>query len=334
MKRAALALALVAVAALAGSCSSKKSQKLTIAVSIPSADHGWTGGVGWWAEKAMAQYPDVKWVYDRADKPETQVDQIHAMVAQNKLDALVLLAHESKSLTPVGKEVASKGIYLVSVDRGLEEPVAKVFIEGDNKAFGRKSAEFMVSKLGAAGGKIVILRGSPSTVDTDRYEAAVAVFKQHPEIEILGAQAGHWKREKGLEVMKTFLTQFPKIDAVWAQDDDMAEGAEQAIREGGREKEMWMLGGAGKKTIIKRVMDKDAMYPADITYPPAMIAAGIHTAVFKLGGSTFEQLRQRMPKHISIPLDQVNSDARHIKLDVDLVTPENAKDYYFPDSVY
>ena len=29
-----------------------------------------------------------------------------------------------------------------------------------------------------------------------------------------------------------------------------------------------VFGGAGMKDIIKRVMDKDPMYPADITYPP------------------------------------------------------------------
>jgi|GEM_PF-5880498 len=25
---------------------------------------------------------------------------------------------------------------------------------------------------------------------------------------------------------------------------------------------------------------------------------------------------------------------RHVKLDVELITPENAKDFYFPDSIY
>ena len=37
----------------------------------------------------------------------------------------------------------------------------------------------------------------------------------------------------------------------------MALGAIQAIKEAGRDKEMWVFGGAGMKDVIKMVMDKD-----------------------------------------------------------------------------
>ena len=57
---------------------------------------------------------------------------------------------------------------------------------------------------------------------------------------------------------------------------------EKAIQEAGRSSEMWIMGGAGMKEIVRRVMDKDPLYPADITYPPAMIAAGIDVAVAHL----------------------------------------------------
>ena len=297
----------------------KPARKLTIGVSIPAADHGWTAGVGWWARQAMAMHPDVKWVYATADKPEKQIADIKDMMAQQKLDALVILATESAPLTPIAKKVKANGIYIVNVDRGFLEPVADLFVEGDNEAFGRKSAEFVVGKLGGKG-SIVVLEGIPSTVNTDRVRAAMEVFKRHEGIKILGQQTGMWNRQKGMEVMQAFLTQHKKIDAVWAQDDDRAEGAEQAIREAGRLDEMWMLGGAGKKTIVKRVMDKDRLYPADITYPPSMIAVGIHMAVSNLRDGQVDKIGQFMP--------------RHVKLDVELITPANAKDYYFPDSVF
>jgi ribose transport system substrate-binding protein len=237
------------------------------------------------------------------------------------VDGLVILATESAPLTPVAKTAHERGIYIVNVDRGFLEPVADVFLEGDNKAFGRKSAEFIVDRMKKDGKtNVVILEGIPCTVNTDRVEAAKAVFKQHPEIKILGDQPAMWNREKGLQVMQTFLTQFPKIDAVWAQDDDIALGAMQAIKEAGREKEMWIFPGAGMKDVVKMVMDKDPMIPADMTYPPSMIAAGIHTAVSNLRDDKRKQISEFMPKHIM--------------LDVELITPDNAKDYYFPNSVY
>src|SRR4051812_40128943 len=154
-----------------------------IGVSVPAADHGWTAGIGWWAKRAMALHPEIDWVYQTAQNPEKQNADIENMLAQN-VDGLVILATESAPVTPVAKEAHDRGVFIVNVDRGFTEPVADVFLEGDNKAFGRKSAEYVVKKLGGKG-SIVILEGIPSTVNTDRVNAAKEVFKQHPEIKVL-----------------------------------------------------------------------------------------------------------------------------------------------------
>jgi ribose transport system substrate-binding protein len=266
----------------------------------------------------MALYPDVEWTLATAENPDKQIKDLETMMVKG-VDAVVVLATESAPITPIAKEIHERGILLINVDRGFLEPVADVFIEGDNKAFGRKSAEFMVQKLGGKG-KIVILEGIPSTVNTDRVEAALEVFAQYPEIQILDRQTGMWNRQKSLDVMQVFLTKHKQIDAVWASDDDMALGVEQAIREAGREREMWILGGAGMKEIVKKVMDRDPMYPADITYPPSMIAVGVHKAVSILRDGKRDEIMKFMPKHLMI--------------DCELILPENAKDYYFPDSVF
>jgi len=313
-------------------------KSLKIGVSIPAADHGWTAGVGWWARQAMDKYPDVEWVYATALDPAKQISDIEDMMAQ-QVDGLVVLATESAPLTPVAKQAHDRGIFIVNVDRGFLEPVADVFLEGDNRAFGRKSAQFIVDQLGEDGGRIVILRGIPSTVDTDRYEAAMEVFNQHDYIEVLAAQPGMWNRAKALEVMQSYLTQFDRIDAVWSSDDDMALGAEQAIREAGRANEIWQMPGAGMNDVVKKVMEGDPMYPANITYPPAMIAAGIHVAVGKLRGDSPRQIAEHLPPHLHLTPEMLNAPKsddgqQHIKLDVHLITPDNAEEFYFPDSVY
>ena len=62
------------------------------------------------------------------------------------------------------------------------------------------------------------------------------------------------------------------------------------------------------------------MFPADITYPPSMIATGIQLSVSTLRDGNRQVISQFMP--------------RHLMIDVELITPENAKSYYFPESVY
>jgi ribose transport system substrate-binding protein len=300
--------------------STAQQKKVKIGVSVPAADHGWTAGIGWWAKRAMALHPEVEWSFATAQNPEKQIADIEDMMVKG-VDGLVILATESAPLTPVAKKAHERGIYIVNVDRGFLEPVADVFLEGDNKAFGRKSAEFIVERMKKDGKKnLVILEGIPSTVNTDRVNAATDVFKRNPQIKILGQQPAMWNRQKGLEVMQNFLAQFPQIDAVWAQDDDIALGAMQAIKESGRDKQMWIFPGAGMKEVVKMVMDKDPLIPADITYPPSMIAAGIHLAASNLRDGNREQVGKFMP--------------RHMMIDVELITPENAGQYYFPESVY
>ncbi len=293
-------------------------QRIVIGVSVPAADHGWTAGVIWWAEQAMALYPNVEWKFSTADTPAKQISDLETMMAAG-VDGIVVLATESAPLTPIAKQIRERGILLINVDRGFLEPAADVFIEGDNKAFGRKAAEYIVQRLNGQG-NVVILEGIPSTVNTDRVEAARSVFARYPGIRILDQQTGMWNRQKAMEVMQTILLKHPKIDAVWAADDDMALGAEQAIREAGRQNEMWLIGGGGMKDVVKKVLDRDPMYPATVTYSPSMIAVGIHEAVSILRDGKRTEILKFFP--------------RHITLDVELVTPENAQQYYFPDSVY
>jgi len=110
------------------------------------------------------------------------------------------------------------------------------------------------------------------------------VMKKYPKIRILDSQPAYWQTEKGLEIMENYLQKYPKIDAVWAQDDDVLKGVLQAYKESGRNDIKVMLGGAGSKEIIKMVMDGDPLVRADVTYPPSMIATGISLAVMSLRG--------------------------------------------------
>ena len=241
-------------------------------------------------------------------------------MASKKVDAVVVLAMDSATLTPAAKKLKDQGIFIVNVDRGFTDAtIADIFVAGDNKKFGEMSAEFMAKKLNGKG-NILVLEGIPCTVNSDRVDSAKAVFAKYPGIKILASQSANWNQQKAQDVMQTMLTANKQVDAIWAQDDDMALGAEKALKAAGRDKNIWMLGGAGMKEIVKRVMDKDPMFPADITYPPAMIADGIKACVEALQATKKEDLKTF--KHV----DKI--------IEIKMIEPDNAKDFYFPDSPF
>lgn len=325
----------------AGNANSGGGDVITIGVAIPAATHGWPAGVIWWAEQTMKQFPasQVKWEFQQAGNSAEQAAQIEAMLVKG-IDGLVVLPFDSDTPLPAIKNAKAQGVYVVSVDRGLREPVADIYVSGDNRAFGRESARFMAEKLNGEG-KIVILRGMQVEIDVERYEGAMEVFNQHEGIEVLGAEHGNWNRANAHDVMAAFLTKFDHIDAVWASDDDMALGVEQAIKEAGRQDEMWVLGGAGMKGMVKRVQDGDPMFPADITYPPGMIGAGIALCVANLTGGDELGMYDKIPAHLRVSKDELHGPGqtarqsqRKITVPVTLITPENAAEFYFPDSVY
>ncbi len=292
-------------------------EKIKIGVSIPAADHGWTAGVGWWAEQAMKEYPNIEWTYSTSQNAAKQVSDIEDMMVKD-VDGLVILCTESAAITPIGEKAHEKGIYIVNVDRGfVKKGVADIFIEGDNKAFGRKSAQFAAEKLNGKG-NAVILEGIPCTVNTYRVESAKEVLSEYSGITLLGTASTRWDRQSSLEAMEVLLNKHSDIDVVIALDDDVALGAKQAIEEAGREDEMFITGGGGMNDVVEMIMEGEKLVAADFSYPPSMIATGIHLTVIAL--TRGEKTKKSMPSHLT--------------LDVDVITEGNAERYYFPNSVY
>lgn len=298
-------------------------EKIKVGISIPTADHGWTGGIVWWAKQAIkdweAKDADIEFFLVTAPDPAKQVADVEDLMVKG-IDALVILAHDSAPLTPVVEQAYNKGILVVSVDRGLTKPVENIYVAGDNPGMGRVSAEWMAKEMDYKG-TIVVLEGIPCVINSERVDAFNEVMKKYPGIEILDSQPAYWSTQKGLEIMENYLQKYKKIDAVWAQDDDVLKGVLQAYRESGRKDIKFFLGGAGSKEMIKKVMDNDPLVKADVTYPPSMVATGISCAVMALRGDALNGFYQH----------QIPSK---IILAAELVTPENAADYYVADSIF
>ncbi len=249
-----------------------------VGVSIPAATHGWAGGMNYHArttiERLEAVYEDLDFVLSTASDPGAQVNDVEDMLATRNIDALVILPFESDPLTAPVQAVADAGVWVTVVDRGLSVPgIEDLYVAGDNPGFGRVSGEFMVEAM-PDGGDIVVLRGIPTTIDNERVDNFTAAI-EGSGINVLDMEHGNWNRDDSFTVMEDFLSKYPKIDAVWASDDDMAIGVLAAIEAAGRDDIQFVLGGAGMKEMIARTRDNDPMIPANVTYPPAMIATAI-----------------------------------------------------------
>ena len=314
-----LVKSLLAAAIVAGSIGgvAVAQDKVTIGVSVPAADHGWTGGVNYFAQQAIDRlkvtYPNAEFVFASAPDAPKQIADIEDMVATRNIDALVILPGDPDAMTSAIKQVKDAGKFVTVVDRQLSiTGVEDLYVAGDNPGLGANSAAYFKQAL-PEGGNIVILRGLPIPIDQQRFDAFMAGV-EGTNIKVLDNQFANWNRDDGFKVMQDFLTRFPDIKAVWAQDDDIALGAIEAIKQAGRENDMFIVGGAGMQQMLQRVAAGDKLVPVDVSYSPAMIATAIELTTSHLVGG-------------------IQVSGRYV-LNSTLITKDNAAEYLDPASPF
>lgn len=306
----ALSSVLVAVPAFA-------QDKKVIAVSVPAATHGWTGGVVYHAQKAaeeiQAAFPNIEVVVKTSPSASAQASALEDLTASGDLDALVILPFSSDELTGPVQSVADAGTFITVVDRGLTDPeIQDLYVAGDNIGVGSTTAKFLVDKLGGKG-DVVVLRGIPTVIDDERIQGFQEGL-EGSDINVLDIQYANWNSDEAFSLMQDYLAKYPHIDAVWANDDDMLLGVLEAIQQSGRTEIKYALGGNGMKEIIEKVMAGDPMTPIETPYPPSMIKTAIYMTAAQFNGQA--------------PVRGT------VKLDAPLITQENAGEYYFPDSPF
>ncbi|MFK4813038.1 substrate-binding domain-containing protein [Devosia sp. ZW T5_3] len=284
--------------------------KVTIGVSVPAADHGWTGGVNYFAQQAIDRlkttYPDVEFVFASAADAPKQIADIEDMVSTRNIDALVILPGDPDAMTSAIKQVKDAGKFVTVVDRQLSiTGVENLYVAGDNPGLGANAAAYFKEAL-PEGGNIVILRGLPIPIDQQRFDGFMGGI-EGTQIKVLDDEFANWNRDDGFKVMQDFLTRFPDIKGVWTQDDDISLGAIEAIKQAGREDEMFVVGGAGMQQILQRVKAGDKLTPIDVSYSPAMIATAIELTTSHL-------------------VSGVQVSGRYI-LDSTVITSENADEF-------
>ncbi|MDT5068523.1 MAG: galactofuranose transport system substrate-binding protein, partial [Mycobacterium sp.] len=117
-----------------------------------------------------------------------------------------------------------------------EKDVYKTFLGADFVQEGQWAGDWVVKQYASAPGpvNIVQLEGTtgsdPALERTSGFAKAIAA---NPNLKVIATQSGDFTRSGGKQVMEAFLKANPKIDMVFAQNDDMGLGAIDAIEAAG-----------------------------------------------------------------------------------------------------
>ncbi|MCI9887594.1 substrate-binding domain-containing protein [Micrococcales bacterium 31B] len=208
------------------------SDSITVGVSVYDMSSFITQGKEGMDAYAKANNITLQWNSAGGDVA-TQADQLDKFVNAG-VDAIIVVPVQADSLAPQVESAKAAQIPVIAVNTSLKDQKLDGNVQPDDVAAGEQEANMMMEALGNKG-NVVILQGPlGGSGELDRSEGIKKVLDQNPDVKVLAQDTANWKRDEAVNKTKNWISAFGNdIDGVIAQNDDMALGAIQALREAG-----------------------------------------------------------------------------------------------------
>ncbi|MFD0693716.1 sugar ABC transporter substrate-binding protein [Paenibacillus sp. GCM10027628] len=246
-KRMFVLIGLIVSAMIFSACGSKTSQpaaqsgtsapqdkasKFTIGVSMPTFNDKWLSYLLGSMKDFGDAHKDFNATYvDAQNDANKQLSQVETFISQ-KVSAIAIVPVDTVSIQQIVDKANKAKIPIVIINRtfdGVDK--ASAYVGGQSIESGILEMT-QVGKVLGGKGDIAVMEGS------NGHEAAIqrtAGYKQvikekYPDIKIVLDQSADFDRAKGMSLMENWLNSGKHIDAVAANNDEMAIGAIMALK--------------------------------------------------------------------------------------------------------
>jgi len=214
-------------------------KKIVLGFSQVGAESGWrTANTISIKDSAAAAGIDLKFD-DAQQKQENQIKAIRNYI-QQKVDVIAFSPVVESGWDTVLKEAKDAKIPVILTDRAVDSKdtsLYRTFIGSDFVKEGKLSGEWLVNEYKGKTDtvNIVELQGTTGSAPAnDRKKGFADAIAVAPNLKVIASQTGDFTRAGGKAVMEQFLKANPKIDVLFAHNDDMGLGALEAITAAGK----------------------------------------------------------------------------------------------------
>ena len=234
---------------------------------------------------------------DAQDDSAKQSNDVDDLIQQG-VDVLLINPVDSAAITPAVEAANSAGIPVIMVDRATDSGEFVTLVASDNVAGGEMAAQYIVDQVGENASTLQ-LEGVPGASATnERGEGFTNVAET--SLNVLDSQTANFDRAKGLTVMENMLQGNSDVKAVFAQNDEMALGAIEAIKGAGLSNQITVVSFDGTEGGIKAV--EDGSLAATIAQQPDEMGRLALQAAYDFYAG------QEIPEKIDSPLELVTKD--------------------------
>jgi ribose transport system substrate-binding protein len=234
--------------------------------------------------KAVSEENGVELVIvDAQDDASKQASDVEDLIQQG-IDLLLINPVDSSAVGSAVESANAAGIPVITVDRSADSGEVISHIASDNVAGGKLAGEYLL-ELAGEGAKVAMLEGVPgSSAARDRGAGFLGAVEG--KVDLVSSQTANFNRSEGLSVMENMLQAHPDIEAVFAQNDEMALGAIEAISAAG--KDIIVIGFDATDDAVKKV--EEGVMAATVAQKPEEIGKiAVETAIKYLNGESVEE---------------------------------------------
>lgn len=225
----------------------------------------------------------VGWEYKAFDGAlnTEQTNKIANQLIDQGYSAILFDPQDAAGNSPIVARAKSKGVIWVNTnDWTLEYPTFACM--ADFYQHGVAAADWIMKRR--PGPKVISIVGSQSARGIGRQTGALDTFQKGGATFLLASAEGGWSKQTTHDLFAGILQRFPKIDGVWAGSDEQGLGCSLAAVEGGRRREIVIVGCGGLKTaqVAIRSGELDASIGQNLEVQ-CNVAAGVIEGLLRVG---------------------------------------------------
>ena len=178
---------------------------------------------------------DVTWFDGQLDavKQRSAIDDM----ASQKWDFAAIQAFGIGTLTAPVNKMIDAGIPVIDMDTliaPLDTINVQTFIAPDNVFMGASMTQALVNAINGEGNMVMTWGALGHTGAQGRAKGFHEIVSKYPKIQVLNEDPADWSVTKAASIWETLLTKYPKIDAAFFHNDDMALAAYKVMEAKGR----------------------------------------------------------------------------------------------------
>lgn len=216
----------------AASSSANDSEKLKLGITLYSLQNEFTVRIANAAEEKANELGAELVVYDGDYDPSTQISQVETMISDG-IDGIILNPQDIEACAPCVDKADEAGIPIVGVNTRVKSDKLTSYVGSIDVTAGEMEMQKIVDNIGEEGSIVIIEGPMGQSAQIERREGIQNILDNNPGIKVLAEKTANWSRSEAMTVMETWLQAFENIDAVVAENDEMALGAKEALKAAG-----------------------------------------------------------------------------------------------------